>query len=241
MINIAGQNVLDPTRKWTPGFKQNVISSRVMTTKALAEAIEKCSKPPKVFITISGAGYYPPSQTEEYDEDSVPKKRDFFSQLCHDWENAGSLSPKCPTRRVVIRTGVILAKDGGMIQRLWVPFYLGLGGPIGSGSQFMPWIHIQDLVNLFLFSAENEKISNVLNGVAPQLITNRKFTKALGTAMLRPTLIPLPELAIRLAFGEERASMMTQGQKVIPKRVLGFNFKYTFPDIDSACKDLVKR
>ena len=211
-----------------------------MTNKALANAIEKCQKSPKVFITISGVNYYSLNQTEVFDEDSDSKKNDFFSNLCHDWEEAGNLPTSCPTRRVIIRSGIILGKNGGFISQIWLPFFLGLGGPIGSGNQTMPWIHVQDMVNLFLFSAENEKVSNVLNGVAPQIITNYEFTKTFGWAMLRPTIIPIPDFLIRLLFGSERASMITQGLKVVPKRVLDLKFNYLFPDIKSACEDLVK-
>ena len=239
VVNVAGQNVLDPMRRWTPGFRQNVVSSRVLTTKTLAEAIEKSSKPPKVFITMSGVGYYPPNETAEYNEESNPAASDFFSQLCHDWEKSGNLSDQIPTRRVIIRSGVVLGSEGGIIQRVYIPFFLGLGGPIGSGNQFFPWIHIDDLVNMFLFAASNEKVVGVLNGVAPQVVTNKEFSKALGSAMFRPSFIPLPEKVIELAFGKERASMMTEGQKVIPKRVLDYGFNYKFPDIASACKNIV--
>lgn len=240
MVNVAGQNVLDPMRRWTPGFRQNVVSSRVQTTRILAEAIDKSAKPPKVFITISGVGFYPPSQSIEYNEDSKPKSADFFSKLCIDWENAGNLSPSKSTRRVIIRSGVVLARDGGIIQRLYLPFFLGFGGPIGSGNQYFPWIHIDDLVNLFLFSVNNENVTGILNGVAPQIVTNKQFSKALGSAMFRPSFMPLPEKVVELIFGKERASMMTQGQKVSPKRVEKLGFSYQFPDIISACKNIVK-
>lgn len=124
----------------------------------------------------------------------------------------------------------------GLINRINVPFYFGLGGPIASGKQYMPWIHINDLVGLFLFAAEEDNVTGVLNGVAPQMITNYEFTKAMGRAMWRPTIFPMPQLVLKLAFGSERAKVMTEGQKVIPKRVLELGYKYNYPDIDSALK-----
>lgn len=239
VINVAGQNVLDAKYRWTSEFKQKVITSRVDTTRTLAKAIGNSSKPPKVFVTISGVGYYPPSVSVEYDEDSHPEKSDFFSELCESWENAGRLADNCATRRVIIRSGVVLGRDGGMIKQINIPFLLGLGGPIGSGKQYFPWIHIKDLVNLFVFSAKEEKVTGVLNGVAPEIVTNSEFVQEFGKRMRRPTYIPLPEFAVNIIFGQERASMMTQGQRVCPRRVLNYGFQYSFPTIKSACIDLV--
>ncbi|XP_023230341.1 epimerase family protein SDR39U1-like isoform X1 [Centruroides sculpturatus] len=236
VISLAGQNVLDPTRRWTPGFKQNVWSSRVHSTRSLAEAIKKLQTPPKVFASISGVGFYKPSETEEYTEYSIGGNHDFLSRLCKDWEEAGELPNDINTRRVVVRSGVVLGRQGGMIQQIFLPFYFGLGGPIGTGNQFMPWIHIQDIAGIFLHAIENE-VKGILNGVAPEIITNREFTKAFAAELRRPALIPLPVKVLNMAFSPERAIMMTEGQKVIPQRTLEMGYKYIFPDIRSACKE----
>jgi len=125
-----------------------------------------------------------------------------------------------------------------MIAELYWPFFFGLGGPVGSGKQYLPWIHIYDISRLFLFAMEEEKVkSGVLNGVAPNLITSRQFASAFGYGLLRPAIIPMPELMANVLFGPERATMLLQGQKVIPKRVLELGFTYKFPDIKSACKE----
>ncbi|XP_063236057.1 epimerase family protein SDR39U1 [Bacillus rossius redtenbacheri] len=239
VVNLAGQNVLDPTRRWTPGFQQNVWASRVNTTASLAQAIVKAASKPKVFITISGVGIYKPSSSEEYDEDSDLTAFDFLSRLCHKWEEGGQLPAGTGVRQVTVRSGVVLGKYGGMIRQLYVPFYMGLGGPIASGKQFLPWIHIDDMANLLAFAIENDKVQGVLNGVAPQVVTNKEFTDAFAKALWRPAFIPLPEFAVKLAFGEERAKMMTEGQKVIPKRTLEYGFKYEYPDINSALSAVV--
>ena len=239
VINVAGQNVLDPTRGWSEGFKQNVRSSRIKTTETLARAIEKAAKPPKSFTTISGVGYYPPSLTAEYTESS-PGGSDFFGKLCAEWEAAATLPSSVPTRIVTIRCGPVLARSGGIIKSLYMPFFFGAGGRIASGKQFFPWIHLTDLVRLFLFAAEEDHVTGVLNGVSPQIITNNEFTKALGSAMWRPTLIPMPEFVLIKMFGEERAIMMTQGQKVIPKRPLELGFHYQFQDIKEACSAVIR-
>jgi uncharacterized protein (TIGR01777 family) len=238
VINVAGQNVLDPMRRWTPGFQQNVYSSRINTTKFLASAIERSDSPPKVFVTISGVGFYEASPSQEYTEDMTGGD-DFFARLCKEWEAAAQLDPSVSTRRVTIRSGIVLGNSGGLIQQIYLPFFLGLGGKMASGLQPMPWIHIEDMVRLFMFAVEEEKVEGPVNGVAPQLVTNLEFTKALGRAFWRPTVIPLPESIIRLAFGPERAAMMTTGQKVIPAKAQRLGFTYNYPDINSACRDVV--
>ncbi|XP_054165245.1 epimerase family protein SDR39U1-like [Oppia nitens] len=238
VINVAGQNVLDARRKWTEGFKQNVINSRVETTKVLANVIKRMKSPPKVYVTISGVGFYKPSLTAEYTEDSESGD-DFMADLCRQWERASLLPPELGVRNVIIRSGVVLGQYGGIIKQIYLPFWFGLGGPIASGKQYFPWIHIEDMINLFMFAIEEDHVTGVLNGVSPQIITNYEFTKALGRALWRPTVIPLPEFVVQKLFGKERAVMMTDGQKVIPKRTLDLGFKYLYSDIDNACKHVV--
>jgi uncharacterized protein (TIGR01777 family) len=238
VINVAGQNVLDPTKGWSAGFKQNVVASRINTTRTLATAITKAAKPPKVFTSISGVGFYKAHPTQEYTEHSTGGNFDFFSHLCTEWEAASELPDSLPTRRVIIRSGVVLGYYGGMIKQLYLPFLLGVGGRIGSGEQWMPWIHIDDLARMFMFASEDENVTGVLNGVAPQPVTNQEFTTALAKAMWRPAIFPVPEFALNFAFGPERAKMMTEGQKVFPKRAIELGFDFIFPDIDSACKSI---
>ncbi|KAG8034727.1 hypothetical protein G9C98_007803 [Cotesia typhae] len=239
-------NILDPMKRWNEEFKNEVWNSRVRTTKILANAVNK--KPNiKSFLTISGVAYYKPDDNKEYNEYdkcepydylsvNVPICRILFAELTHAWEKAAELSPNSSCRQITIRSGVVLGRYGGMIQQVIMPFFLGLGGPIGSGKQIMPWIHISDLVDLFRFAIEEEKVKGILNGVAPQIITNREFSEAFGRAMWRPAFLPLPEFAVNLIFSSERARIMTDGQKVIPKRVLEYGFEYSFPKIDEACQ-----
>ncbi|XP_013785676.1 epimerase family protein SDR39U1-like [Limulus polyphemus] len=240
VVSLAGQNILDPRRRWTPGFKQNVWASRVNTTKSLADAIQNTKTPPEVFATISGVGYYKPCQETEYTENSSGGDHDFLAELCRKWESAGNLPPELPVRRVIVRSGVVLGRHGGMIQQMFWPFYLGFGGPISSGTQYLPWIHLDDIVGIFFHAISNGHVSGILNGVAPQVITNSDFTKAFSRAMWRPAIIPVPKFALNLAFDKERAVIMTEGQKVVPKRTLEVGYKYKYPDIQSACKNLAR-
>ena len=196
--------------RWDDDFKQTVISSRIETTKALANAIKRMKEPPEVFVTISGVGFYPPSPTKEYTEDSEGGD-DFMAKLCKDWEKASYLPPELGVRNVIIRSGVVLGKYGGlysihyfleffkmkslisgMIKQIYFPFYMGLGGPIGTGKQYFPWIHIDDMVNLFMFAIEEKHVTGVLNGVAPQIITNSEFTKGLNSFVEEMKLKSLP-------------------------------------------------
>lgn len=131
----------------------------------------------------------------------------------------------------------MLGRPGGMIQQLIVPFYMGVGGPVGNGNQPMPWIHLHDIVRLFIYAIEQENVTGVVNGVAPQIITNRDFAKAFGQALWRPSFIPLPTLAVNLMFGQERAKIMTEGQKVWPQKALDAGFTFSYPDITSAAKE----
>ncbi|XP_046396300.1 epimerase family protein SDR39U1 [Ischnura elegans] len=241
VINLAGQNILDPTRRWTPGFKQNVWSSRVNTTKALSTAICNADCKPSVFVTVSGVGYYKPSLTDEYTEDSPGGNFDFLSKLCTEWEAAAKLAGD-DVRRVTIRSGIVLGRNGGMIQQLYLPFWMGLGGPIGNGLQPLPWIHISDMARLFMFALEGKDGKmpcGVYNGVAPGCVTNAEFTKAFASAIRRPAFIPVPHFALNIAFGEERAKIMTEGQRVKPCKALEDGFVFLYPEIDSACKAVV--
>ena len=248
VINVAGQNVLDPFRGWSEGFKSNVIASRVKTTKVLADAIARNPGQVKCFITVSGVGYYPPSETYEYDEywagrtdEPVDPDCNFMVQLCKDWEGANSLPEHLNhIRRVIIRSGVVIGPGGGIIQQVYLPFFMGAGGPIGSGKQFFPWISLHDIVRMFVFSAQNDSVTGVLNGVSPHTITNKQFSSALGKVMWRPSLIPLPEFVVDTLFSKERAIIMTKGQKVIPKRPLELGFKYEYEEIQNACRLAIK-
>lgn len=241
VVNLAGQNVLDPTQRWTPGFKQNVWNSRVNTTQTLAKAIKNASERPSVFATISGVGIYNPSSEKEYDEKSeVGPSFDFLSKLALEWESVAHLPAELGVRQVIIRSGVVLGRHGGMIKQMYIPFFFGLGGPIGNGKQYLPWIHVKDLCNMFIFAIENNNVTGVLNGVAPQVITNQEFTSAFASAMNRPAFFRVPEFVLDIMFSKERAKIMTEGQKVLPSRVKELGFHYEFPCIEDAAKDVSK-
>jgi len=213
VVNTAGQNVLDPLRRWTPGFRKDVYSSRINTNHLLAQAIIKSKVKPKAFVHMSGVGFYPPGPGVQ-DEGSEGGNHDFLARLVTDWEKAAQLPPEIPTRVVSLRSGVVLGRHGGLVQQTIYPFALGLGGRMGSGSQIMPWIHVKDLSSLIAHCVFSES-SGVYNAVAPQTITNQQFVKAYAREMGRPAIIPLPEFILKAIFGSERASIITQSQVII--------------------------
>lgn len=196
-----------------------VRSSRILTARAMSRAIQECpaGDRPRVFVQISGVGYYPADDGKAvYDESSPGGAGDFFAGLARDWEDAARLPADCSgVRQVFVRSGVVLGRRGGMIGRLFLPFYLGAGGPVGSGAQPFPWIHLKDLTGLIAHAVERDGVSGVLNGVAPQTVTNAEFASAFGSALWRPAFVPLPAFVVNLVFGSERGSILLSGQKVV--------------------------
>lgn len=235
-VNLAGANILDPLKRWN-SYAPVVRSSRLETTTTMASAIASAATPPKVFVSASAVGYYPPSDTATYDENSICSPNNFIEQLVHDWEAAANLPESCQTRLVKLRIGVVIGKGGGIVGNTWLPFYLGLGGPISSGKQWFPWVHNDDVAGIILHALENE-VDGILNAVSPQAATNADFTKALASAMWRPAFFPLPGFVVNTIFGQERGAIMLEGQRVYPKRTLesGYEFQYL---LKQACEEVV--
>nr|XP_057937822.1 epimerase family protein SDR39U1 [Doryrhamphus excisus] len=244
-VNLAGENIMNPLRWWNESYKKDLFSSRIDTTKALAQAIEASPSPPLSWVLVSGVACYKPSLTAEYTEDSDWTPFDLLSKLVKEWE-ASALLPESvtkTTKQVVIRPGAVLGRDGGAMKQMLLPFWLGLGGTLGSGRQPFPWIHVSDLAGIIahaLQSPADTPLSSplVLNGVAPTLNTNYEFTKELGRVLRRPTIFSVPGFAMNALLGSERAVILTQGQKVVPKRTLETGFQYKFPDLTSALQEI---
>ncbi|XP_055386010.1 epimerase family protein SDR39U1 [Condylostylus longicornis] len=241
VVNLAGQNVLDPKRRWTPGFKQNVWNSRVNSTRILAEEIIKSKRNLDAFINISGVSLYKPSSSKTYNENHLGESFDFMSKLCIEWEKAATIPENENCRSIKLRTGVVLGPGGGMIESIWMPFVFGLGGPMGNGDQYLPWIHMDDLCNLILYCIENKNVKGILNGVAPQIVTNGEFSKIFASCLKRPALIPFPEFAVKLIFGKDRSALLLTGAKIEPKLTIESGFKYGFPIVKGACEDIIKK
>uniref|UniRef100_A0A2C9JMW9 DUF1731 domain-containing protein n=1 Tax=Biomphalaria glabrata TaxID=6526 RepID=A0A2C9JMW9_BIOGL len=236
VVSMSGEPVLQPFKKWTDEFKAKVKDSRITYTKALKQAIMSATKPPKVFVSLSGIGFYKDDLHKEYTENDQCEPYNFLSELTKEWEEAAKLPDNSSTRSVIVRTGIVLGKDGGVIQNMKMQFYLGLGGPIGSGKQWFSWIHIEDMAGIILYAIENDKVTGILNGTAPNPVRSEEFTKAYASALWRPHLIPLPSFVLNAVFGTEAGTILMEGQKVLPKRTLEFGYKFKYPTISEACR-----
>nr|XP_034991514.1 epimerase family protein SDR39U1 [Zootoca vivipara] len=240
VVNLAGENVLNPLRRWNESFRQEVVASRIETTNTLAKAIAGAERPPSAWILVTGVGYYRPSHTTEYTEESPGGDFDFFSRLVTRWEAAAKI-PGDATRQVVVRSGVVLGREGGAVAQMLWPFRLGLGGPIASGLQPFPWIHVADLAGILAHALEREGVRGILNGVAPSAVTttNGDFARAMGSTLQRPAFLPLPGFAVSAIFGPERSVMLLEGQRVVPKQTLESNYRFAFPDLPSALQNIL--
>jgi len=233
VINLAGASIAD--KKWTPEYKKEILDSRINSTKMIVDAINLSPNKPKVLINGSAIGIYGNTADKEIDEKS-PTGNGFLAEVTVRWENeAKRLNSN--VRLVLARTGVVLDENGGALEKMIMPFKFFVGGPIGSGRQWLSWIHIDDLVNLFIWSIENP-ISGPINFTAPNPVIMSEFAKELGKVMSRPSIFPVPEFVLKLILGESSA-MVTNSNKVIPKVALENNFKFTYINLNSALKSIL--
>lgn len=240
VVNVSGAPIINPSRRWNDEYKREVRSSRLDTNKWLREAIVSSAIKPKVFVSTSGVGFYPTSETAMYDEDSPGGADEYLSILARDWENEAKLPSDCDgVRQVIIRSGAVLGKGGGLISNLTWPFWLGLGGAYGNGKQYFPWIHIDDIAGIFTHSIENDDVDGILNAVSPEVCTNEEFTKEFAGVMSRPAFFTVPSFVIKCALGDERSPLLLEGQKVLPKRTVDSGYKFIHPNLSDALRNIV--
>ena len=234
VINLAGEPIAG--KRWTPKQKEILRSSRIDGTKALVEAIAKAQVKPKVMISGSAVGYYGSHGDEVLHEDSKPGD-DFLARLCVDWERQAQQAESLGVRVCLLRTGIVLAKGEGALKKMVPPFKMFIGGPLGSGRQWMPWIHIEDEVGLIQFLVENERARGPFNGSAPNPVTMAEFSKTLGTILNRPSWARVPPSVLALMVGE-MAEMLLNGQRVIPEAAIKLGFKFKYPNLKPALESL---
>ena len=233
VVHLAGENVIG--RRWTPGQKQRLRESRVDTTRLLAQAVADAQ--PAVFITASAIGYYGFSSDRRFTERDGPGD-DFLARLSVEWEAARQPALDAGVRTAVVRIGVVQHPGGGALGKMLLPFRLGVGGPVGSGEQWISWIHMDDLLAMFEWAIANDQVSGVYNGTAPSPATNLAFSRALGRVLRRPAILPAPSFAMRIALGEA-ARLLVEGQHVTPERALADGFTFRFPEVEPALRDLL--
>jgi len=233
IVNLAGESI---AQRWTKAAKERIVASRLDATEKLRAAIEKAILKPSVLVNASAVGIYGPRGEETLSEDA-PTGNDFLATTCVAWEEAASKAAPLGVRVALIRTGVVLGRGGGALAKMLPPFKAFLGGPIGRGGQFVSWIHRDDLAALCVFALENPEAEGPLNGTAPNPVTMRDFATALGHALHRPSFLKVPAPLVRLLLGE-MATVVLDGQRVLPKKAEALGFGFRFPRIDAALRDV---
>jgi hypothetical protein len=235
VVHLLGEPV---AQRWTAAAKQRIHDSRVLATRNLVAAVGALSgdQRPSALVSQSAIGFYGARGSEIVDETS-PAGNDFLAGVVEEWEHEGKAAE--PSLRVVrTRTGVVLSPSGGALAQMLPFFRVGVGGPVAGGRQYVPWVHLDDVVAAILFCVDDDAVAGAVNVVAPEPVTNRELSRALGRALHRPAILPVPGFALRLLYGE-MATIVTTGQRVVPKVLLDSGFQFAHPEINAALKDVI--
>lgn len=236
VINLAGESIADG--RWSEERKRRILDSRVSGTRLLAETLAKLKSKPKVFISGSAIGFYGETGASIVDEDSK-QGTGYLAEVAELWEQAAKPAADAGIRTVNIRTGVVLSPDGGMLQKLLLPFKMGLGGIVGNGQQYISWVSINDIAGMIQFLLENDTISGAINLVSKQPVTNYTFTKKLGSVLNRPTIFPLPACVARVVFGEMADALLLSSIRVQPKRLIEEGYDFIDTDLEKTLRSLL--
>lgn len=235
VVNLAGEPIAN--KRWSKEQKSRIEASRWNTTQSLVDLIQKSKHPPSVLISGSAVGYYGKQRNAPITENVEPFHQDFSHRLCATWEDIAMSADSLNTRVCLLRTGIVLSKNGGALGKLLLPFKLGLGGKIGSGRHFMPWIHIDDMVEAILFLMRQDNCHGPYNLTAPHPVTNKEFTKTLGKVLHRPTLFPTPPFVLKILFGE-MSELLTQGQNAVPEKLQKSGYQFKHSELKEALESL---
>jgi uncharacterized protein (TIGR01777 family) len=239
VVHLAGESVFG--QRWNEAIKQALVNSRVQGTSnvvaALARQPQSADGRPKVLVSASAIGYYGPHGDEELSEEAAAGA-DFLAHVCVDWEKTAHTAEAHGIRVAILRIGIVLDREGGALQKMLPPFKMFVGGPVGTGRQYMSWIHIDDLVGLILFALDHREAQGVYNATAPQPVTNKEFSTVLGHVLHRPSFMAAPKFALKLMLGEA-AEIVTEGQRVLPRHALAQGYGFRFPQVNEALQDLL--
>lgn len=236
VVNLAGEPIADA--RWSKKRKQVLLDSRVSTTQRLVNFISSLEYRPPVLVSASATGWYG-NQTGEVTEESAPTQ-EFTHELCQAWEQSAFAAETLGVRVCLLRIGLVLARNGGFLERLLLPFRLGLGGHLGTGRQYMPWVHLDDIVEMIFFLIENTECQGTYNGTAPEPVSNREFTRILGKCLNRPTFLPVPEFVLKIALGEMSRLLLT-GQKAVPTKLLQAGYAFQNPSLQESLGKIVRK
>lgn len=229
VLHLAGEDI---AQRWTAGAKREILESREVGTRNLVAGIAAADPRPPLLVSASASGYYGAHGDEEVDE-RTPPGDGFAAEVCVAWEREAEKAAELGTRVIRMRTGIVLEKDGGALKTMLPPFKLGAGGPVAGGRQYMPWIALEDEIGLWLAAADSTTFSGPVNASAPAPVTNKAFSKALGRALHRPAVAPVPAFALKLLYGE-MAEIVTTGVRMVPARVPELGYDFTYTDVDAA-------
>jgi uncharacterized protein (TIGR01777 family) len=235
VVNLEGEKI---NQRWTEDAKRRIMESRRIGTRNLVAAIAGLERKPKVLVNQSAIGFYGDRGEAMVDESAEPGEG-YDAEVVREWEAAAREAEGGDVRLVVVRTGHVLDPRGGLLGELLTPFKLGVGGPIAGGRQYMSWIHIDDEVGILLWALDSEKVSGTINSTAPNPVTNRELSQAIGRALNRPAAVPVPGFVLDLKFGGELGKVLRGGQRVMPRRALDLGYEFRYPEIDGALKNLL--
>jgi len=238
VVHLAGENV--GAGRWTAARKAAIRNSRVKGTRLLCEALANLARPPKTLVCASAIGYYGDRGEEVLTEESPPGAG-FLPDVCREWEAAAEAAVRKGIRVVHLRIGMVLSPKGGALPRMLPPFRAGLGGVIGTGRQYVSWVALDDLTGIVLHALSREELRGPVNAVAPRPVTNRELTEALGKVLSRPTLLPVPSFALRLAVGEMADPLLLASARVAPRRLEETGYRFRFPELRAALRHLLGR
>lgn len=237
IVHLAGAGIAD--KRWTNKRKKEIIDSRVETSEALFRALAKCKKKPKTFISASGIGYYGQQTTDKIFQETDVAGKDFVGKTCRLWESSVNKINELGIKTINLRIGVVLMKNGGALEKMAQPIRLGVGAPLGSGRQMVPWIHIADLNRIILHAISHEAMEGPYNTCVPESVTNRDLTKTLAKVLRKKLLLPnTPSWALQLILGE-RAVLLTEGSRVSSDKILSTGFEFKFTDLEEALRDIL--
>lgn len=236
VVNLAGEPIA--ARRWSDQQKKSIRDSRVTTTRNLIEGISRVRQRPRALISSSAVGFYGNRGDEKLDEASAAG-RGFMSEVCQEWEREAGRASDLGVRVVLVRTGVVLSAEGGALEKMLPPFKLGVGGRLGNGKQWFPWIHIADTVGIFRHAIHHDSLAGPINAAAPEPVTNAEFTRELGRVLHRPVFLPVPEMALRALMGE-MADVLFDSQRVEPKAALASGYEFQYPSVARALEDVLR-
>jgi uncharacterized protein (TIGR01777 family) len=238
VFHLAGDSVAEG--RWTAAKKERLRESRIAGTRNLVTTLRAVGRRPPVLVSASAVGYYG-SRGEEQLAETSPPGDDFLAELCQAWEREAFEAREFGMRVVAVRVGIVLGEKGGALTKMLTPFYFGLGSPLGSGRQYWPWIHLDDLVEMMLYAAKHEHVSGPFNGTAPNPVTNREFTKTLGKVLSRPTFLPgVPRFALRTMLGQFGDVLLTS-QRAYPAAAVAAGFRFQHPELEPALRQILRK